>query len=239
MTKKYLILFCFQFLAISLIAQLPEEQKRNYFIGAYYSMAFPQGILKENIGNLDNQGTIDLPRNAGFAVNGLFQSKRDPWLFMGFDYSLYFLDFEFDDFVDYNLQTSNYYTTVHYRIQAQYEFDPLVKPYVEGLLGTQYFFTRTVRQDFIDEGAYRGSEFETGDWGVSFGGGVGVQVEIAKQFFINASLSYLRGMPTEYLVRTDNPPIGGIPLEVFEPITTPTDVVTFKVGFQFGRNNPK
>ena len=237
MTKKYWLFFCFQWLVFSLIAQSSEPQKRSYFIGANYSYSFPQGILKENIGDFDNLGSIGIPRNSGFTIFGLFQSKRDSWLFMGFDYGLYYLDVEGDLFGDYNLQTTNYYSSLHYKIQAQYNFDEYVKPYVEGLLGVQSYYTRTTRQDFIDEDVYRGRYFETGDLGLSYGGSAGVQVQITEQVFINASASYLKGTPIEYLVRIDNPPFGRAPIDAFEPVTTPTDVIALKVGLQIGRSN--
>lgn len=235
MKKKYLILLLVLLPAMEILAQSSTEQKRKYFLGGYYSHIFPQGELKTNIGNLDNQGTIDQSRNSGFTINGLFQSKRDDWMYMGFDCSLYLIDFETDFFADFNLLTSNRIANAHYRIHLRYDLNSYTKPYIEGLVGAQYFFTRTVRQDLIDENVFQGGEIDTGDFGASFGGGIGVQMRLGKGFYFDTSLSYLRGTPTEYLVRLDNPPAGQDPIDSFEPVRSSTDLLVLKIGFQLGR----
>lgn len=236
MTKKYLILFCFQLLVISLMAQSSESPKRNYFIGGSLSYAFPRSELGQNIGNQDNLGSIGIPRNSGLVIDAIFQSKRDTWLYMGFDYALFFLDVEGGDFNTYNLTTSNYYSTLHYKIRAEYDFDEYVKPYVEALLGGQVFFTQTLRQDLIGNEAYQGRYMETGDWGLSFGVEVGTQVRVARGVYFDVSAAYLRGTPTEFLVRLDNPPFGREPIDSFDRVTASIDVLRLKVGLQFGRS---
>ena len=235
MKNKYFILLLILLPSISILAQSPIEKKRNYFLGSYYSQIFLQGELKENIGNLDDQGTIDLSRNVGFTISGLFQSKRDDWLYMGFDYSMYMLDFELDSFGDYDVTTTNSFTTAHYKVHLRYDLNSFTQPYVEGMLGAQYFYTRTVREDFTEDNVFRAGDLDRGDLAASFGGGVGVQLRLARGFYFDTSLSYLRGTPTEYLVRLDNPPLGQDPIDTFEPKTSNTDMLVLRIGLQIGR----
>jgi len=234
MRSCYILLFCWV-CTFSINAQDESIEKRNYFIGVDLSFANPKGVFKENIGDLNNFGTIDQPRNSGFSINALFQSKRDPWLYMGFDVSNYLLDFEvgFDGAV--NMQTSNNLSNAHYKIQLKYDFNSFLTSYAEGLLGAQYLYTRTVREDFIGEDVFRGSQIDRGDWGASFGGGIGLQLKVFRRLYLNTNVLYLRGTPTEYLVRLDDPPLGQDPLDDFEPRRSPTDLLVWKIGLQIGR----
>lgn len=233
--KKYGVLFLLQFIGVLVFAQSESDQKRNFFIGAHLNFGHARGEFNDNIRITNDPFTQNTSRREGYSFNILFQSKQDPWLYMGFDISNYLLDFEGDFNGDVNLETSNYLASAHYKIQLHYELTHFFKPYVKGMLGTQYMFTRTVREDFIGEDIFRGGQIDTGDWGASFGGGVGFQLRVFRKLYLDTNLLYLRGTPTEYLVRLDNPPIGRDPLDDFEPRSSAIDWLVWKIGLQIGR----
>lgn len=144
-----------------------------------------------------------------------------------------------DVIVDVTTTNSIFMGHTFLRIQNNYSY---TQPYIEGLLGFKYLFTRTSVSDDNDLGQEFCATTNCGDIAWSYGYGAGVKFTVWDNFFRrkNTSLSeividlhvrYLYGSTAEYL-RKDSMYIQGG--EVFYDVyRSRTDMLTYQIGVNF------
>jgi hypothetical protein len=209
----------------------PSLKAQDFQIGIDFTTAFPQGDFKKNIdGN-------------GYGVNGqfLYGIKKSPFL-IGADLGL--VTYGSESFketlsptipeIRVKVNTTNNIFSSHFVLRAQ-KREGKVRPYIEGLVGLQYLFTRTaVSTDFDDEAFAADTNFSDATFSAGVGGGV--QFLLTKginkpDILLDTKVRYLRGARAEYLkkgsiIRDD----GQI---FFEPFSSPIHLVNFQIGITF------
>ena len=111
----------------------------------------------------------------------------------------------------------------------------IIRPYVDGLIGLQYLFTKTEVQDRNDQFDNIASDTNFDDTAFSYGVGGGVKFRVysspTRQAFINIKARYLLGGEAEYLqpgsIEIDD---GTLTFDVSE---SETDILTLHLGAAF------
>ena len=104
-----------------------------------------------------------------------------------------------------NVNTNNYFLMTHARLRVQPR-EGRWRPYLDGLLGFNYIFTRTS----VDVGGSAGGSSlssiagttNIGDFGLSYGGGGGVMVAFSSwpsSLSLDVSMRYIAGSEADYL----------------------------------------
>lgn len=118
-------------------------------------------------------------------------------------------------------------------LRAQPRSGP-VRPYVDGLIGLKYLFTRTSVTD-VDGDETIASDTDLGDTTFSYGVGGGLQIPLTKgresRIILDTNVRYLRGGRADYLRRgsiiVDNGTV------FYDILSSRTDVLTVQVGVMF------
>ena len=253
MIKKYLLLLLLALISISLFAQEEGEEyegeeiieeeyfdepeynfKRTMLIGGNFQLGIPQGQLRRNLDKT----------SWGFGGSLLGRLRSENPIFVGIDFSIQTFDnetlFEQELFngilEEFQVTTKNHVMNAHFLVRYQPEVNFFIKPFVEGMLGTKWFYTRTVVKDVNDNsGETLSSDFDRGDWAASLGAAVGFQINLSKNYlFLEGRCAYLKGTSAEYLVRRADDPGGYIdPIEAFEPMNSVTDLLIPQIGLKF------
>lgn len=146
---------------------------------------------------------------------------------------------------DLRVEVENSYNLVHGDLLLRLIAPPAgVRPYVDGLIGFNYFFTETVirdRDDFFDEEKLSDTNFE--DTALSYGFGAGMQIRLWQKegevtrdiedvepssVYLNLRARYLFGHEAEYLQKGSIEVDDG---EVFYNISqSNTDLLHIKIG---------
>jgi hypothetical protein len=132
------------------------------------------------------------------------------------------------------VQTSNDMFLLHGRVRAQAR-SGRVRPYVDGLVGFNYLFTRTSLRDGDSDGD-RDSVMNMDDLVLSAGGGAGVMIALGgspQSVRLDLSVRYLYGGEADYLIEGDVRSEFGPPVLV--PRRSRTDMVAVYIGVTFGR----
>jgi len=253
MIKNYLLLLLLTMFSIWLLAQeegeeyeddeMVEEEyydepeynfKRTMLIGGNFQLGIPQRQLKRNLDKT----------SWGFGGSLLGKLRGDHPVFVGIDFSIQTFDsetlFEQELFngvlEEFQITTKNHVMNTHFFVRYQPEFNFFIQPFVEGLLGAKWFYTRTVITDVNDNsGGNLSSDFDRGDWAASFGAAVGFQINLSRNYlFLEGRCAYLKGTSAEYLVRRADDPGGYInPIDAFEPMNSVTDLLIPQIGLKF------
>lgn len=146
---------------------------------------------------------------------------------------------------DLRVEVENSYNLVHGDLLLRLIAPPsTIRPYVDGLVGFNYFFTQTVirdRDDFFDEEKLSDTNFE--DTALSYGFGAGVQIRLWQRkgeitrtlndvepssVYLNLRGRYMYGREAEYLqkgsIRTDNGEV------VYDVSQSTTNLLHIKIG---------
>jgi hypothetical protein len=209
----------------------PNLQAQDFQFGIDFTAAFPQSEFKKNVDA------------NGYGIGGqfLYGIKKSPFL-IGAD--LGFVTYGSDSFTEQlsptipeirvRVKTTNNIFGSHFVLRAQ-KREGKVRPYVEGLVGLQYLFTRTsVTSDFSDEEFAGDTNFS--DSTFSAGAGAGVQFLLTKgvkkpDVLLDTKVRYLRGANAEYLKKGSI--IRGDGEVFFEPFRSPIHLVNFQIGITF------
>ncbi len=204
------------------------------------------------MGNLNVQVGIPLEdfRNnldrLGFGGGGyfLFNIANSP-VFGGIELSLMGYDSESANYSvrvggfvrDYELTTSSSIFLGHALIRIQPPVKGGIVPYVDGMIGFKNLFTSsTLTDEDLNETLESGTD--ESDWAFSYGGAVGLQINLSKRktTWLDLRCAYLPGANASYLVRKKDP-IGGFeyedPLDAFEEKTSPTTLLLPQIGVTF------
>jgi opacity protein-like surface antigen len=210
-------------------ATIVQAQERGQ-AGGYFMTIIPRGEFSENVGNNGYGGGGQFFIRVGdspFLMGGDFggvvygsQSRREPISNTIPNLSL-------------RVTTRNNIFLTHFALRAQPRSGP-VRPYVDGLIGLKYLYTRTsVSDPFDDETIASNTDFS--DTALSYGIGGGLQIPLTKgresRIVLDTGVRYLRGGRADYLRRgsivVDN---GAVFFDIF---SSRTDVLSVQVGVMF------
>ena len=231
MRKRSLVRAILLLSAILAFLSVPVAAQ-NFAVGGDFIIGFPQNQFRDNV---NDQGF------GGSAHFGYFLG--DTPIMVGADVG--FLNYgtvqHFESFspdipeVTVEVRTTNNILLTHGFVRLQPQEGP-VRPYVEGLLGFKYFFTRSsITDDFSSEPIASSTNFDdlAGSWGVGTGVDIRLWENHRRGGITNVSLTlaakYLWGSDAEYLkkgsIRRD--PNGGVTFLVFR---SRTDMLVPSIG---------
>jgi opacity protein-like surface antigen len=198
--------------------------------GGYFMTIVPRGEFSQNV------------TNNGYGGGGQFVIRigRSPFL-MGGDIAgvTYGSVSRREPFsatipnVGLRVTTSNNIFLSHFVVRAQPRTG-LIRPYVDGLIGLKFLFTRTSISDPDDDETIA-SNVDLSDTAFSYGVGGGFQIPLTKgpesRILLDTGVRYLRGGRAEYLrkgsIRVEN----GV--AVYDVFSSRTDVLAVQVGVMF------
>jgi hypothetical protein len=216
---------------VLLFGHFTASQAQEIQLGLDFNTVIPRGSFAENITNngygVGGQFLVSLGNSpflvgadAGFVVYGS-EKRRQPLSPTIPEISL-------------EVQTSNNIFLGHLLVRAQPRAGS-VRPYLDGLIGLKYLFTRTTIRDDSDDDELA-STTNLSDSTFSYGFGGGLQIRLASfrngnEITLDNKVRYLRGSRADYLkegsIRREN---GGV---FFDVLSSRTDVLTYQVGITF------
>ncbi|MDQ7041491.1 MAG: hypothetical protein Q9M35_11190 [Rhodothermus sp.] len=225
--RPFLIFLCWFGLSLT-------TQAQTAFQGSVYLLAgIPQGAFRENV---DNAGfgldfdvgwrllnaPVFLGAEAGFMIYGV-ERRREP-------FSLTIPD------VTVDVETVNNMVMGHLLMRLQPSLDRLW-PFVEGLIGGRYFYTRTTIKSEQQQEIAASTNYE--DVALSYGYGAGLEIELYRKpvskriqrFLIHLGGRYLYGSEAEYLRRGSIRREGG--QVVYDVYRSQTNVLVWRFGVTF------
>jgi len=207
--------------------------KKSILLGGNLQFGIPQGAMRR----------VSDKSSWGFGGSFLSRINQEKPIYAGIDFSIQTFDREtlFDEeFIngvleEFRVTTKNHVMNAHFLVRYQPEVNFFVQPFVEGLLGTKWFYTRTAVTDANNSQETLSSDIDRGDWGASFGAAVGFQINLSNNYlYLEGRCAYLKGTSVEYLVR--NPDVSGgflDPIEAFEPQNSVSDLLIPQIGLKF------
>jgi hypothetical protein len=219
---------CFLALLIGSATIIQAQDKVQ--AGAYFMTLVPRGEFSENV------------TNNGYGGGGQFLIRigSSPILAGG---DLGFVIYGSESFrvpisstipnLQVRVRTNNNIFLSHFVLRAQPRTGP-IRPYIDGLIGLKYLFTRTSVSDLSDDETIA-SNTDLGDTTFSYGVGGGFQIPLTRgpesRIMLDTGVRYLRGGRADYLRRGSIQEINGIPvLDIFR---SRTDVLAVQVGVMF------
>jgi len=249
MMKNYLLLILISFCTLPLSAQVAVEEdevdeeyleepeynfKKTMMLGINFQLGLPQGAMKRN---LDKTAF-------GFGGNILGNIGKESPIFAGLDFSIQTFDRESlieaelvnGILEEFRVTTKNQVMNAHFLVRYEPPVNFYVQPFVEGMLGTKWFYTRTEVTDANGSANETlSSDFDRGDWAASVGAAVGFQINLSRNYlYLEGRCAYLKGTSAEYLARIpDNTSVFIDPIEAFEPRNSVTDLLIPQIGLKF------
>jgi len=247
--KNYLILLFLSLTSISVYAQeeiedednIDEEYyddtefnfKRTMLLGGNLQFGIPQGAMRR----------LTDKTSWGFGGSAIGRLRMDAPIYAGIDFSIQTFDRESlieEEFLNgvlerFRVTTKNHVMNAHFLVRYQPEVNFFIQPYVEGLLGTKWFYTRTTVTDANNSGETLSSDIDRGDWGASFGAAAGFQINLSNNYlYLEGRCAYLKGTSVEYMVRKPDTSGGFLdPIEAFEPQNSVSDLLIPQIGLKF------
>ena len=218
------------FAAIILIAIGGSTRTRaqELQMGLDFNTVIPQSEFKQNVKNngfgVSGNVLVGLGKSPllagvdlGFATYG-HESRRVP------------LSGSIPD-ITLKVDTDNNILLTHFLLRAQPRHGA-VRPYVDGLVGFTYLFTKTTVQSDSSSEALASTN-NLSDFAFSYGVGGGVQSRIARlgrsrELLFDAKARYLWGSQAKYLKEGSISRVGGT--AVFDVLSSRTNVVTLQFG---------
>jgi len=195
----------FQFLFFSLIVS-SSMMINAQSIGGSLMLGIPKGEFKEKVDRLGYgfqvQGTLWSPgitapftigANMGYMIYG--EETRNTRLS--------------PDIPDIGVEVNRSNSIVNFNLLFQVcPFAGPVKPYIEGLFGGAYIFTKTsVESEWSDEPVFESTNFD--DWTWNYGAGAGMLIKLTEGvgdfgvLYLDLKARYLFGTEAEYLREGD------------------------------------
>ncbi len=205
---------------------------QNFEVGGDFIIGFPQNQFRDNI------------NDEGYGASGQFgYFLGDTPVMVGVDFGYlnYGTTRRFESFspdipeVTVQVRTTNNILMTHGFVRLQPQDGP-VRPYVEGLVGFKYLFTRSsILDDFLDEPIASSTNFDdlAGSWGVGTGLDIRLWENHRRRGIADVSLSigakYLWGSEAAYLRKGSirREPDGSITFLVFH---SRTDMLVPSIG---------
>lgn len=228
-------------LIILLICFVERAQSQELQVGIEFDLGVPQGEFSDQ---LDKIGW-------GFNVMGGYRFGNTPFM-LGLEFG--FMNFGRDvrdaplstTIPDLRVEVENSYNLLHGDLFVRLIPPPTtVRPYIEGLLGFNYFFTETVLRDrgsFSGEERLRDTNFE--DTTLSYGFGAGVQFQLYRDrsterapdeispssVYLTLASRYMFGREAEYLQEGSIDVVSSPGDVIFDVSRSETNLLYFKLG---------
>lgn len=228
-------------LLITLSLCIVTVQAQEINAGFNFQVVVPQNEFSESINT----------NGLGLNVNGLYRFANSPFG-LGLDFN--FINFGKDTrdeplsttIPDLRVRVENEYNLLQLMMLAKVQSrDGILRPYLEGLAGFNYFFTETSitdRRSSASDPIASDTNFD--DWAFAWGGGTGLMIRVFDfrdretreetyenigAGYINLGVRYLNGSEAEYLRE------GSIVLTngdvQFDTLQSRTDMLLFQIGF--------
>lgn len=133
---------------------------------------------------------------------------------------------------DYTLNTNNniFESFAMVRFKPRW-VDSFVYPYVDGLLGGRYIYTRTTEEE---NGEELDAFIEQDGFSFAYGGAGGVLFSLSEEIKLDIRAVYTQGSKAKYLTKNSIYPDPLFPNEfIYDVKRTRTDMLTFQVGITF------
>lgn len=236
MKRNTLAILTIFFLSIGTAA----AQEAN--LGMTFNIGSPQGSFADNIDRL----------GIGLSVNGGYRFANTP-VFLGAEIG--FMNFGQDvrsvpwssTIPDLRVNVENNYNLLQGFLLTRFQApEGRFRPYAEGLLGFNYFFTETsvYSRGGQNNGEAIASDTNYEDTALAYGFGGGFMIQVfdgegreyeagsipPKKAYVNLSVRYLAGNEARYLTK------GAITIDsnsnvIYNPSTSRTDMLMFTLGF--------
>lgn len=223
-----------------LFTQHTIAQEGNF--GLHFTLAVPQGSFADNVKQV----------GPGLSMNGGYRFKNTPVTLGG---ELGFSNFGIDrrtvpwssTIPDLRVNVDNNYNLLQaFFLTRVGSPTGHFRPYVEGLVGLNYFFTETTvsSRGGANAGEPIASDTNYDDTAFAYGLGGGFKIQVynfkgrtegngdipAKKAYLNLSARYIRGGEARYLTK------GSITISdqsevIYNPSTSRTDMLVFAIGF--------
>ncbi len=213
----------------------------KFSFGMEFNLGVPLNDFRENLDQL------------AWGFSGSFMMRANPTsdlpLYLGLSGGVLFYDVEIQDqlvFIDgFTLQgrstTRNGIVVGHGMFRILPQFNLPFQPYLDGMLGLKNFYTRTMWEELDppdNEEALDDSFIEHGDFAVSYGGAIGLQMIVGHSegvfILLDARCLYLTGPSADYLVRNEDPNNVIIDtIDAFEEKNSTTDLLIPQIGLSF------
>nr|MBN2276204.1 hypothetical protein [candidate division Zixibacteria bacterium] len=234
--KKTIRLVILSGLVLVMVLSMPVSARTFMQGGVNLLLGFPQGDFKDEV---DKTGV-------GIAGEFLYSPSNSPvGIGVSLGYMIYGHETRREPFsstipdVEVEVETSNNILLGHLLLRAQMRHGP-IRPYIEGLLGFNYLFTKTTINDIGGGGEDVASSTNLDDFVFSYGAGGGLLIKLygtppgaPKELGLYLDLRgrYLIGGKAEYLKEGS---IGREDGEVVYDITeSKTDLLTARIGLTF------
>ena len=233
--RKYLSLglLC----SLMLVQNLAAQEFNGEADDQFYPYLFINGNIQAG---LPLQIFKQKGQSQGYGGGGLFlvQVARKP-VFIGLEASIQRLDEEgiaFEEVIngfveEFEMTAKSNILLSHVVARFQPWDNGLFRPYVDGLVGAKYLFTRTTTENINTEETESTSNLT--DWTLSYGMALGLQLGFFKNEAVTVDIrcSYLTGNNANFMVR--RPDATGsffTPIEAFEEKNAPATMLIPQIG---------
>ncbi|MCB0628543.1 MAG: hypothetical protein R2824_23620 [Saprospiraceae bacterium] len=232
--------FLVQIIGLAILVSLPvvdinaqEEETVPAFSPYLYLNANLQAGLPFQLFKTNGQ-------HESYGGGGLFLVQLGPRpLYAGLEGAMHRFDSEavnFEEVINgfveqFEQTTKNNALLAHFVLRIQPWDNSLFRPYLDGLFGTKYFFTRTTIENLETEDTQ--SNLEQEDWALSYGVALGLQLGFFRNEAVTIDLrcSVLTGNNSTFLARDPNasPPYFA-PVEAFWERNAPAAMLIPQIG---------
>lgn len=238
MRSKYIfLLLFFSCNLFGQIEEVTEEEEdvisRVHFFEVNFSMYSPLDAFSER---------IERDLLYGFSIGYLNQIQIEKPSFLGievFHMNLGLYSKNYDAFVgNEQLVLTGKVASNALGFNAIYRYYPplkykMIEPYLEGQFGVKYLYSYLSEAgSFIDGEPYDNFDFLEGDWVLTYGGALGIQINISDIYYFNLKTTYHLAVSGEYQKKIEGDlAFIDLPQEAFESIQSSTNVIKMDIGF--------
>ncbi|WP_291726904.1 hypothetical protein [Bernardetia sp.] len=175
-----------------------------------------------------------------FGVGGLILiplTEDESVVSVGLDASYMIYGMKSDDYIDnngfeYTLNTNNNIFEGFAMVRFKPRWvDAFAYPYVDGLIGGRYLYTRTTEEE---DGEELDAFIEQDGFSFAYGGAGGVLISLTEEIKLDIRGVYTQGSKAKYMTRNSIYPDPIFPDEfVYDVKRTRTDMLTFQIGITF------
>lgn len=163
----------------------------------------------------EDESVVSLGLDAGYMIYGM--KSEDYTDNNGFDYTL-------------NTNNNIFESFAMVRFKPRW-VDSFIYPYVDGLVGGRYIYTRTTEEE---NGEDVNSFIEQDGFSFAYGGAGGVLVSLSEEVKLDIRAVYTQGSKAKYLTKNSIYPDPLFPDEfIYDVKNTRTDMLSFQVGITF------
>ncbi|WP_448520713.1 hypothetical protein [Rhodoflexus sp.] len=185
----------------------------------------------------------------GYGINAAFRVGRNAPFFAGFDFGYMGMGRNVDAFTSFAGNTSrivrrNRIITGHALLRLQPRIGGPIRPYVDGMLGLKYFRTATEIENNNNNNWWGNNNNSNNrnivtvpnheDVALSYGGGIGINIVLGENVWLDLRTVYLPGTVASYVKRGDVYPDPNDPARtIVIKSRSATDMLNHQIGLTF------